>query len=107
MVTTCLLLLSSGAVKLLAQQANPPLNKECTNETEQNLLGAFSPECLAAFQSLDFTDVATTLHVSTINRMDLRTICSEACLPTLTNYLSMCYSTTAGLPDVFKWSLPF
>ena len=102
MVTTCLLLLSSGAVKLLAQQASPPLNKMCTNETEQNLLEAFSPECLAAFRTLDFTDVATALHVSTLDRTDLRTICSEACLPTLTNYLNMCYNTTAGVADAFE-----
>ena len=101
-VTTCLLLLSSGAIKLLAQQTSPPLNKECTNETEQNLLGAFSPECLAAFRALNFTNVATALHVSTIDRTDLRTVCSEACRPTLTNYLSVCYNTTAGLPELFE-----
>ena len=99
---TCLLLLSSGAVKLLAQQASPPLNKVCTNETEQNLLGTFSPECLASFRTLDFTDVATILSVSTLNRRDARALCSEACLPTLTNYLNMCYSTTAGFADVFE-----
>ena len=39
-----LLLPSGRAVKLLAQQANSPLNKVCTSETEQNLFGAFSPE---------------------------------------------------------------
>ena len=99
---TCLLLLSSGAVKLLAQQGNPPLNKECTNETERDLLGVFSPECLAAFQTLDFTDVATILNVSALNRMDAKALCSEACLPTLTNYLNMCYNTTTGLPDAFE-----
>ena len=101
-VTTCLLLLSSGAVKLLAQQASPPLDKVCANETEQNLLGAFSPECFAAFQILNFANVATTLRVSTLNLMDIRTICSEACLPTLTNYINACYSTTAGFADAFE-----
>ena len=69
---TCLLLLSSGAVKLLAQQENPPLDKVCTNETEQGLLGAFSPECLAAFRTLDFTDVTTILSVNTLNQMDAK-----------------------------------
>ena len=71
-VVTCLLLLSSGAIKLLAQQANPPLDKVCTNETEQGLLGAFSPECLAAFRTLDFTDVMTILSVNTLNQMDAK-----------------------------------
>ena len=99
---TCLLLLSSGAIKLLAQQENPPLNKVCTNETEQDLFGAFSPECFAAFQALDFTDVATILNVSTLNQMDARELCSEDCLPILTNYLNMCYHATTGLPDAFE-----
>ena len=99
---TCLLLLSSGAIKLQAQQENPPLNKVCTNETEQDLFEAFSPECFAAFQTLDFTDVATILNVNTLNQMDARELCSEACLPTLTNYLNMCYNATTGLPDAFE-----
>ena len=43
---TCLLLLSSGVLNLLAQQTNPPLNKVCTSETEQDLLRAFSAECV-------------------------------------------------------------
>lgn len=99
---TCLLLLSSGVIKLLAQQTNPPLNKVCTNETEQGLLGAFSAECLAAFRALDFADVTTILRVNTFSKMDARTLCSEACLPALTNYLSVCYSTTTGFAEVFE-----
>ena len=44
-----LFLLSSGAVKSLAQQASP-LKKVCTNQTKQDLIGGFSTECLSAFQ---------------------------------------------------------
>ena len=55
-----LFLLSSGAVKLLAQQANT-LKKVCTNQTEQDLIGGFSTECLSAFQTLNFSNVASIL----------------------------------------------
>lgn len=99
---TCLLLLSSGVISLLAQQTNLPLNKVCRNETEQGLLGGFSPDCFTAFRALDFTDVTTILYVSTFSRMNARTLCSEACLPALTNYLSVCYDTTAGFAEVFE-----
>ena len=93
-----LLLLSSRAVKLLAQQGNPPLNKVC--ETEQNLFGAFSAECLAAFQTMDFTDVATTLHVSILNQRDVCTICSEAGLPSATKYISAAKPKYSQMPPV-------
>ena len=99
---TFLLLLSSGAVKLLAQQASPPLKKVCTNETEQDLIGGFSTECLDAFQTLDFSNVASILDVSMIVPEHGTTLCSEACLPSLTKFLSVCYSTTTGFAEVFE-----
>ena len=99
---TGLLLLSSGAVKLLAQQTSLPLNKNCTNETEQDLIGNFTTQCHAAFQALNFSTVGSILNVSMIEPMDATTLCSEACLPSLTEFLSVCYNTTPGFAEVFE-----
>ena len=99
---TCLLFLSSGVVKLLAQQASPPLIKVCTNKTQQDLIGGFTTECHAAFKALDFSNVGSILNVSMIEPMDATTLCSEVCLPSLTEFLSVCYYTTPGFAEVFE-----
>ena len=104
---TCLLLLSSGTVKLLAQQASPPLIKVCTNKTQQDLIGDFTPECHAAFKALDFTNVGSILNVNMIEPMDATTLCSEDCLPSLTKFLSVCYNTTPGFAEVFERGVCF
>ena len=99
---TCLLFLSSGVVKLLAQQASPPLIKVCTNKTQQDLIGDFTTECHAAFKALNFSNVGSILDVSMIEPMDATTLCSEDCLPSLTEFLSVCYNTTPGFAEVFE-----
>ena len=99
---TCLLFLSSGVVKLLAQQASPPLIKVCTNKTQQDLIGDFTTECHAAFKALNFSNVGSILNVSMIEPVDATTLCSAACLPSLTEFLSVCYNTTPGFAEVFE-----
>ena len=37
-----------------------------------------------------------------IKPMDATTLCSAACLPSLTKFLSVCYNTTPGFAEVFE-----
>ena len=102
-VVFCLLLLqSSEAVKLLARQESPPLNRDCSAQEEQELLDAFTPDCRDAFDAaLDFTNVLTIL--GTLNDpSNFVALCSNSCLPSLLEYTEECYGTTDGLVELIS-----
>ena len=103
-VVFCLLLLqSSEAVKLLARQESPPLNRDCSAQEEQNLLDAFTPgsDCKDAFDAaLDFTNVLSLLG-NLADPSNYTTLCSNSCLPLLLEYTEGCFGTTDGLVELF------
>ena len=100
-VASCLFLLqSSDAIKLVARQESPPLNRDCSAQEEQDLLDAFTPDCRDAFDAaLDLTNVLSLL-VNFGVPSNFVTLCSDACLPSLLEYTEGCFGTTDGLVEL-------
>ena len=102
-VASCLFLLqSSDAIKLLArQELSPPLNRDCSDQEEENrLLDAFTPDCRNAFDAaLNLTNVLFFLGDLNDPR-NVVTLCSDACLPSLLEYTEECFGTTDGLVEL-------
>ena len=100
-VASCLFLLqSSDAIKLVARQENPPLNRDCSAQEEQDLLDAFTPDCRDAFDAaLNFTNVLSLL-TNLADPSHYETLCSNSCLPSLLEYTEGCYGTTDGLVEL-------
>ena len=103
-VVSCLLLLqASEAVSVLTRQASPPLNRDCSEQEEQNLLNAFPQDCRAAYNVLDFTNVQTIISkINVVDPMTFTMLCSEACSPRALDHLEGCYGTTSGLAQLFR-----
>ena len=101
-VVSCLLLLqSSGAMKLLARQKTPLLNRDCSAREELNLYFSLPQECRNAFDVvLDFTN-AVSLLTKLVNPYH-RILCSETCFPSVLEYVERCYATTDGLAELFS-----
>jgi len=99
----CLWLLhSSEAVKLLARQEIPPIQKSCSVEEELAYYNAHSQDCRTAFEeALNFTNVETILYRLVDPRLwDI--LCTDACFPSLIAQVEGCYGTNNGLVELVE-----